>query len=294
MHQTEVKSTYRALDMLRAHAPRRGGREPFWRPTPAPIADQVWEPRWTWRLPLTSTDTLPIHQPVETLDANGLFLAAICSVEVAHGALSHTRRRRFDRAVPGYWLVDWAPWPDDRIVSPLGSRTPQDRVWLTTPTVTLLDQLGADGLWPRVNVHDSWTTPDRCRLRTWGERMRDDRSRALAHADPQLLAAVKLGYSTAVTLMGTPGKHTFVSRPDWAQHIRAQASASVWRRAYACVSAGIVVLGMGQVDELTLSRRDTVRLRRSSTGPLVIDQQGRALGTWKGKRIDAWSSWVAA
>src|SRR5512140_2688327 len=127
--------SYRALDMLHArYGPKRGGRAPFWRPTPAPISAEVWEPRWTWRKALTSADPIPVAH----LDANGSYLGAICSVDVAHGALRHTKRRSFDRAVPGLWLVDWHPWRMEHdIVSPLGSRVglEGERVWLTTPTV---------------------------------------------------------------------------------------------------------------------------------------------------------------
>ena len=287
--------SYRALDMLHArYGPRLRGREPFWRPTPAPVSAEVWEPRWTWRRPVTSGDGTRIG----TLDANGAFLGAICTVEVAHGALAHTPRRSFHRAVPGLWLIDWHPWNyADRIVSPLGSRRDVERVWVTTPTMQLLENLCAEGVWPGLDVYDSWTCTDRCRLRAWGVHMRDDRARAMAHGDRPLVAAIKLGYSQAVTVMATSGAAR-VHRADWAQHIRGQHAASTWRKAWACINAGVRLGGMGAVDELSISWDDVERLRAAAAygtpAPLTLDQTGVALGAWKVKEDTTTAAWAAA
>lgn len=279
---------YRALDMLhRQYAPHVAGREPFWRPTPPDPIAEVWAPRWQWRTPLTSQDA----QGISTFDGNATYLSAMSSVEVPHGALVHTPRvRRFDSRTPGIWLVDAHPWPAwDQIMSPLGGtgadrRT--DRVWVTSPTMHLLSTLVESGHWPDLTVYDAWTCPTRCRLRGWAQRMAEDRAAAMDAHDLERLAAIKLGYSQAVTVMMTPGRAS-IHRPDWARFVPAQGSASIWRRAWACLLAGFRLLGAWGIDELAFPTPVARALARVGS-PLPYDPTGRRLGTWKVKtaRLD--------
>lgn len=287
---------YRALDMLqRQYAPVIDRKPPFWRPIPAPVAGDVHEPRWTWHRTLDTPTS-----GVLTLDANAAFVGAISTVEVAHGALRATGRRSFDPSVPGYWLTDVHGWNlGSKIVSPLGSRRfgLQDRVWLTTPTMQLLQWLTDEGIWPAVDVHDSWTGTPRCRLRTWGARIRDDRSAAMMSGSLARLEAIKLGYSQAVTVMQTP-ERSRIYRPDWASHIRAQHSATMWRRAFAVHMAGHPVLGMAHIDELTVSAETlTAMCRGAGNGGkpvLRLDQDGTSLGSFKIKSRTTGKGWNAA
>ena len=56
----------------------------------------------------------------------------------------------------------------------------------------------------------------------------------------QLNVEVKTGYSQAVTLMAMI-KKSLCFRPDWAQHIRAQHAANMWRRASQAFTHGEIL-----------------------------------------------------
>jgi hypothetical protein len=292
---TDSVSTYRALDMLiRTHAPKVTGRVPYWRPVPPPVTSRVQVPVWFWeRKPNADED------PLCVLDANGSYLSAAASVEVAHGQLARSGRRQFDRNVPGYWLVDDHLWNlGQLVVSPIGTsrRGREDgRVWLTTPTVQLLAHLTEAGFWPGVDVHDSWTSRTRCRLRAWAGAVQQDRERALADGDADLYARVKLGYSQAVTMMGTEGK-SLLHRPDWALAIRAQAAASCWRAAWGAWLVGAPPVAMRKVDEVVFPRSRVMAWWGATVDgdptPVRIDLTGRKLGTFKPKQILSRTQWL--
>jgi len=290
---------YRALDMLhRGYAPRLGGRAPFWRPPSPDVAAQVWTPSWSWRRPVTSDDGAWLT----VLDANGAYLSAAASVMVGHGALRHTGPIVFDPKRPGYWLIEAHPWPAwDQIMSPLGG-TPRRRkaatVWVTTETVQLLAQLVETGIWPDVDIIDSWTADHGVRLRAWAAAVRRDREDArdlgCAVRDPDgeccaphaRESAIKEGYATAVVMFGLP-ERSAIHRPDWMHAIRAQSAASVWRYGWRCVQGGFALVGSGHVDELVLTRSAVVRLwqmaRAGRPTPLRLDTTGRQLGCFKVK-----------
>jgi hypothetical protein len=278
-------TTYRALDMLYAsRGPKIRGKEPFWRPTPpAPIGD-VANPRWNWRTPLTSED----GKYLCSFDANGAYLSAISTVEVAHGQLYHTPNvREFVPGVPGLWQIDAHPWPAwDLLMSPLGGSGPSARdfrrVWVATPTMVLLTQLMGEGRWPDLRVYDSWTGVARMRLREWAHHIRGDRDRAILDDNAELLAAIKLGYSQALVVMSTQGA-AHIHRPDWAATIRAQSAATIWRRAWQCVEQGYRIVGAGNIDELVFPLPVARRIIDGGS-PLTIDPSGVTLGTFKVKR----------
>jgi len=288
---TDSVSTYRALDMLtRTYAPKVTGRVPYWRPVPPPVTSLVVVPTWYWeRKPAITED------PLCVLDANGSYLSAATSVEVAHGQLARSGRRQFDRNVPGYWLVDVHPWQHDRIVSPLGTGTrhrDEGKIWLTTPTVQLLQHLTDEGYWPGVDVRDSWTSRTRCRLRGWSGAIAHDREKALAQGDTELYDRIKLGYSQAVTMMGAEGK-SLLHRPDWSMAIRAQAAASCWRAAWAADLAGHSPVAMRRVDELVFPRYAVASWWSSGgTTPVRVDTTGRRLGTFKVKGVLSRGQWL--
>jgi hypothetical protein len=295
-------SRYRALDMLhRVHPPKLAGRAPFWRPSSPECAARVHIPSWTWTRPLTDDD----GPYLTVLDANGAYLSAAATVDVAHGALRRGGRRTFDPSLAGYWLVEphsWAAWQS--IMSPLGGRpAPRGRrrttptaLWLTTPTAELLAQLTDAGHWPGVDILDSWIGDATVRLRAWASAIRRDRDAARVQgcatpnddatccAPHRRLNAIKEGYATAVVLLGKPDACA-IYRPDWMHAIRAQSAASIWRKAWTAVQAGYALAGAAHVDELVFPRRAAVELwQRAHAGaqvPIRIDPA--RLGAFKVK-----------
>lgn len=302
---------YRALDLLIDQTPPLlKGRRPFWRPSPAPVWKDVREPSWSWSLDLVPHvdqsspgacrwglagghgHLLAEDDTVITLDATAAYVTAASSVDVAHGALEHTGRRDFDPKRPGYWLIDAHPWQGSWMWSPLGTAKHPERVWVTTPTVQLLAHLTEVGYWPEVHVRDSWTSGARCRLRGWAERIMADRCAAIG--DDDRYVEVKTGYSQAVTLMAMD-KKSLCFRPDWAQHIRAQHAANMWRRASQAFMYG-PILASGTVDEVTttqaaMERMEDLRAQGHRT-PLPLDQTGRKLGTFTVKAVCSAREWV--
>jgi hypothetical protein len=301
--------------MLDQFPPKVSGRMPFWRPKPAPVHKDVREPAWSWRAPLVEIPrqngthtpswgvqpTVPLllaGDHVLTLDANAAYLTAASSVDLAHGALRRTRAIRFDKRLTGYWQIKAHPWLIPWIMSPLGTATIPDRVWLTTPTVALLDQLSDDGYWPGVEVLDSWTCPTSCRLRTWTQQVNSDRKTALARREdfPELYEEIKTGYSTAVTMIGT-GKQSLCYRPDWSQSIRAQHAANTWRRAWKAIGRGCPILAAGTVDELTVplpAYRELQEEHLLIPNPIPLDKTGRLLGTYKIKTAALATDWMTS
>ena len=264
---TDSVSTYRALDMLtRTYAPKVTGRVPYWRPVPPPVTSLVVVPTWYWeRKPAITED------PLCVLDANGSYLSAATSVEVAHGQLARLLR-----------AVDL---PARANLLDLACRTGY-------PTVQLLQHLTDEGYWPGVDVRDSWTSRTRCRLRGWSGAIAHDREKALAQGDTELYDRIKLGYSQAVTMMGAEGK-SLLHRPDWSMAIRAQAAASCWRAAWAADLAGHSPVAMRRVDELVFPRYAVASWWSSGgTTPVRVDTTGRRLGTFKVKGVLSRGQWL--
>ena len=275
---------YRALDMLiKQHPPQLKGRPPYWRPIPPAIYAQVRTPAWNWRRPVPTTiDKLAV------LDANAAYLAAASSVDVGHGKLEGTGAIQFNRRRPGYWLINPPAWNDDQMFSPLGSAVLPEETWVTTPTMTLLTELQERGRLQLGPVLDSYTTDQQCRLRTWTDHVKTDRARAMIAHDVNAEEAIKQGYSSAVTMLAKDeGSKAF--RPDWAQHIRAQHAATMWRRADALPGFRVEVYAARTIDELVISYDDARRLwsaeQHGKTPPVRIDQTRMALGTVKVKAV---------
>lgn len=276
-------SAYRALDMLiKQHPPKVAGRAPYWRPEAPKVHREVRTPAWNWRV--TVPDDV---EALAVLDVNAAYLAAMSSVEVAHGKLTHTGAITFDRRRPGYWQITVPTWNHPTIMSPVGSGQ-QDLMWVTTPTLALLTTLEEHGLLVTDTPHDSYTSDTRCRLRAWTDHVKTDRAAALAAGDTAQYEDIKQGYSSALTILGNEiGSAAF--RPDWSQHGRAQHAATMWRTGYRLTCAGIPVYAARTVDELVIRYDDAVQIWRDQqaglTTPVKIDQEGRTLGTVKVKAV---------
>lgn len=294
MTTTTSSGDIRALDLLiRQYPPMVGSRPPYWRPMPAPCAGEVYEPAWNWR----SRQEAPEGTRVRVLDANGAYLAAASSVEVAHGRLVRCPRVAFERNKPGYWLVDIDPdaWTYRDVVSPLGTALVEGPTWLTTPTVALLADLTDLGLWPGLDIRDAWLGQYRVRLRRWATALRDIRAEIMTRGDQAAYDRFKVAYSAAVTTMQVDRKSAMF-RPDWSQHIRTQHAATMWRRMFrAAHEVGHPPLGAGTVDEIAWTDASVARFRvmagRGFPAPVILDETGVKLGAFKTKQLVPASVW---
>lgn len=306
MSQTDMSSETNVTDNPRMFAalrilekvtpPTLYGAEPYWR---APITvkpHEVHIPSWNWTADYRQLDEG--ETPI-TLDCNGAYLAAIGSVEVAHGNLKHSGELDAwelepRRVLPGYYRIEAFNWPfDATIVHPLGNvrtyahGTP---VWVAAPTLVLLLELLGEGTIGHLIISDSFTCERRTNFREWNKRLKAarlglldqlakaDTEDAIAHARARY-QAFKEGYGAATSMMLTGAKcHT--RRPDWTHAIQAQHAATSWRKAWR-FSAGAPLLAMGDTDTLTVIEADLRKLTLSTQPPVKLDPSGRTLGHYK-------------
>lgn len=214
-----------ALNAIRVSWPNTQN-QPLWKLREKPAGRTVGP--LIWRRPLTERERGWGY--VHTFDATSAYLGSAISAELAWSGLHHTGRLPFDATRPGYWLI--APdvhtleWLDDPACPPLFRPGRDGAVWMTTPYVKFLRDLGDRG-----EVLDSYTGQEMLRadgrrrhppagrlLRKWGEQLRDARGRAeLMAGTPSVLTAVKRTYKDATGGMQRPTMRVY--RPDWAHTI---------------------------------------------------------------------------
>lgn len=286
----------RALDILLEECwPRAAGTPAKWHWKPCAITRDVRVPSWNWQ-----RRGIKQYDPNElvTLDCNGAYLAPLSGVVLASSGLQHTGAMRSDTKMPGFYQVDGHKWTNDQIVSPLGMGTIGSRVWISQPTLEILQMLerAKHQAWPDIRIYDSWTAaPDpkgnitTVKLQEWAVRLRE--LRAEAKDDPVHYKAVKDAYGAAYNMMLGNDKGEKVKsrlrRPDWNKHLLAAHSANMWRKAWRSIEAGAAVLAMGSVDELTYHHQDVEHLMRLAEqpkgAPLKFDPTGLQLGAFKVK-----------
>lgn len=170
------------------------------------------------------------------------YLSAMTTTEVAAEPLTHDGLTEFDPKRSGWWLVELGEWElGHALPDPAGYSFPDDEDgnpsrtgWLSTPTVDLLAELAADGLYS-FRVLDSWTAPSTPIMRTYGTQLRKvwDVAGAISNRPVRKLvrAAVKGAYR-----MGHGhwrSKQSTVQRPDWSAAVTAQSRSNLWRRLWA-------------------------------------------------------------
>lgn len=289
-----------SMALLKASIQREGVRyHPSLFPAqPAQLAE-VWEGRHKW----DATEQLPDGVWISRLDKSAAYLSA-ANTELPVGAIKPDPEPvRGGRGRAGIHLIDYQPqaYP---FGSPLGNRETYGGVWITTPTMRLLDRVHTWLRLPLVDVAASITGPaTEVLLRPWIDELRDVRARALEPRDEALYAFVKACYSKTISTMGESNANWEIRRPDWMKIIRAQAYANLYSAAMKVVGHPLTppapdgtrptVVHLGNVDEMWLLGRPVdgkPKLwmpggeSRTCESGLEI---GLNLGQWKVKR-----SWI--
>lgn len=196
-----------------AYHPRQWGREPE-----AAEGSGVWEHEY---------------------DIRHAYPAAMSSVYVARDDLRHRPDvLEFDPSLAGFWLVDIEAWTIAELPDPAGyptaRRAGRRTRWVTSPTLALLDQLGADGVHPGYKIRDAWLAKGYQELKPFRLMLRDATRTVTPDpdADPGQLDAIaaglKLCAQEALGMAARNGGRTY--RPDWWAAVIAQARSNLWRK----------------------------------------------------------------
>jgi len=285
-----LSSGVSGVDVLTTIVPAAGKGSPTWRPAtggPDEAAEQEYTPG-NWRARIRAEDAPHF---AHGYDANRGYVGAASSVEVCPWQLRFTGKR-FDRTRAGWWYIQPATWNDPRLPDPAGYRDTLDPGaprWVTTPTLTLLEDLTAQGLYGGARVLDSKTGPGKRLFREWSERMRDaylmttpgKRELAVSDAERTLL-------ETAVKEAGRAALGEFDSathwayRPDWWHAVIAQFRCNLWRRMHRAAREEQRYPLWIDTDNVWYGSDDE-DWEKSAPSAFPIDNTGRKLGHYKHK-----------
>lgn len=277
-------------------APLRGGRTPYQRPEMPgmwTLAHIIGGYHWE----------RPYSGPVAVLDRSGAWPTAASSVMVAHGKLERAGEAEFTGR-PGYYLIQRHQWRHEDVMPDPLAGVEGDTVWVPAPTVALLVDLVDRGWWPDVTILDSYTG-DGVRIHEWATFVNTLRATAIREygRNSAQYKAVKNSFGMSVGLMlGRLADDSMVRRewqcalrrPDWAHAIKAQASATLWRRADDCRMVGVQPVMMRNIDELLIPASGleivTSIPQGKTRAPVLIDQDGIKLGSFKVKETEQWGA----
>ncbi|MBB1246443.1 hypothetical protein GL263_23235 [Streptomyces durbertensis] len=212
-------------------------------------ADEVWEgrPRWTRREVLAGSE-------VTALDVNGAYLSAL-KTHLPLGALEFSSGNVHSNRRSGIHLITPPEWEHESYLpNPMGNREEPGRVWVTEPTLRLMQRLSTERygrLCDPPLIHESWTSGSTEHLfEKFRQVMRDARERAIEESDEITLEYVKAMYSKLVSTMGESNFNRELYRPDWMHIIRSQAFVNLWLKGYKAHVAGLSVVRVMGTDEL--------------------------------------------
>lgn len=211
-------------------------------------ADAVWEGRLSWKNTAVRTDATP-HE-VTALDANAAYLAAF-KTHLPIGQLSRSDNGEHDPKRSGIHLITPPVWDHTDLPSPLGNRRKAGEVWITEPTLRLLQRCARDGLCDPPAIRESWTSGSTENLleklrRTLAEVRRE----AIERDDHVTTEYLKAAYSKFISTMGESTYNREIRRPDWMHILRSQAFANLWLKARKAHQAGLDVVEVTGTDEL--------------------------------------------
>ncbi|MER5949446.1 helix-turn-helix domain-containing protein [Streptomyces sp. NPDC001904] len=212
-------------------------------------ADQVWEARPKWTRP----ELPPGEHEVTALDINGAYLSAL-KTHLPLGQLEHSTGFGHDRRRAGIHLITPPHWGhDDVLPNPIGQRDEPGPLWVTEPTLRLLQRLSGPkyGLCEPPEIHESFTSgATEGLLEKFRIALKDARDTAIAEGDEVTLEYVKAMYSKFVSTMGESNYNRELYRPDWMHLIRSQAFANLWMKALKAHDEGLTVVRAMGTDEL--------------------------------------------
>jgi hypothetical protein len=216
-------------------------------------ADDVWEARPNW----TRLDQPASPLDVTALDINGAYLSAL-KTHLPLGALEHSTGNTHSRRRSGIHLVTPPEWDHQAYLpNPLGSRDEPGPVWVTEPTLRLLQRLATDQygrLCDPPVILESWTSGATEHLfEKFRQALRDARENAIEENNEVALEYVKSMYSKFVSTMGESNFNRQLYRPDWMHIIRSQAFVNLWLKAYKAHTAGLTVMRAMGTDELHIA-----------------------------------------
>ncbi|MGW6912090.1 helix-turn-helix domain-containing protein [Streptomyces sp. NPDC054940] len=216
-------------------------------------ADEVWEARPHW----TRLDPPPGTNEVTALDINGAYLSAL-KTHLPLGALEYSTGNVHSRRRSGIHLITPPEWDHHPYLpNPLGNREEPGPVWVTEPTLRLLQRLATQQyghLCDPPVIHESFTSGSTEQLfEKFRQTLRDAREKAITEEDELTLEYVKSMYSKFVSTMGESNYNRALYRPDWMHIIRSQAFVNLWLKSHKAHTAGLTVMRVMGTDELHIA-----------------------------------------
>ncbi|WP_416486427.1 helix-turn-helix domain-containing protein [Streptomyces sp. CL12] len=216
-------------------------------------ADEVWEARPHW----TRLDPPPTPGEVTALDINGAYLSAL-KTHLPLGTLEYSTGNVHSRRRAGIHLITPPEWDHHPYLpNPLGNREEPGPVWVTEPTLRLLQRLATEQYGPLCDppvIHESFTSGATEQLfEKFRQALRDAREKAITEEDEVTLEYVKSMYSKFVSTMGESNFNRALYRPDWMHIIRSQAFVNLWLKAHKAHTAGLTVMRVMGTDELHIA-----------------------------------------
>lgn len=202
---------------------------------------------WSWEgpegdpielpyLPNTWRRATEAPEAIYGYDRVRAYLSAMTCTPVAAQGLKHTKHTQYTKGEAGWYLCHVGPWEFEHIMpSPAGySADDMTRpVWLTHPTVALLEEMQAEGF-ITYGVLDSWTAPATPIMTDYGKALRKAWQDTRGIEDETVRALVRRGIKGAYRLGHGfwRSKNSDVQRPDWAAAVTAMSRSNLWRRLF--------------------------------------------------------------
>ncbi|MCH6164046.1 hypothetical protein [Streptomyces marispadix] len=211
-------------------------------------ADAIWEGRQNWKNTAVRADATP--RETIALDANAAYLAAF-KTHLPIGQLTWNDSQVHDPKRAGIHHITPPAWPHEDLPSPLGDRRKTGDVWITEPTLRLLQRCTQDGLCDPPLIHESWTSgATENVLEKLRRTLAQVRREAIENGDDVTVEYLKSAYSKFISTMGESTYNREIRRPDWMHILRSQAYANLWLKARKAHQAGLVVVEVTGTDEL--------------------------------------------
>jgi hypothetical protein len=163
------------------------------------------------------------YQYVHQFDTRSAYMAAAAAVNLPWAGFRQSDAP-FDKDFAGYWLVRYSELPRDilPIVNPI--RVFEDQVWLTTPIMNLVQDLGHT---PEI-ITAFTSAKTRRILRPWAEKLRDMLYLAEASGNLFMRDAVKQTCNRSIGSMARESGRIY--RPTWADLVIDYARANLIRK----------------------------------------------------------------